>query len=180
MPTAGRPTVTIGADETTTATLDPDLLRPPAMAGAQTDIFAFRLSGRDYALPATAVELVAPPQAPTPVPTVPPHVRGIVHLRGRILTVIDLAVVLELDTEAVDERDRRLVVVAADPHPYAFLVDATLGVRSVDDVDMHEPDELPDEGALVLGRVDDGHGVLTVLDPAALVAHMLASGGASS
>src|SRR5689334_7870156 len=141
------PMVNLG-DDLTPGTLDPDLLRPPTMAASQTDIFAFRLAGRGYGLPARAVELVAPAQPPTPVPTVPPHVRGVVHLRGRILTVIDLPVVLEVEGVAGDERDRRLVVIAADPHPYAFLADATLGVRSVDDVDMHEPDGLPDEGAL--------------------------------
>jgi purine-binding chemotaxis protein CheW len=168
----------VNADEPTTATLDPDLLRPPTMAESQTDIFAFRLAGRGYGLPATCVELVAPAQAPTPVPTVPAHVCGVVHLRGRILTVIDLAVVLELEAAVTDERDRRLVVVTGDPHPYAFLVDATLGVRSVDDADLDDVGELPDDSALVRGRFDDDdRGVVSILDPAALVARMLLAGG---
>ena len=105
---------------------------------------------------------------------------GLRHVVGDVNAPVDAGEAAPDPSEtevATDERDRRLVVIAADPHPYAFLADATLGVRAVDDVDMHEPDGLPDEGALVLGRVDDDTEVLTVLDPAALVARMLATGG---
>lgn len=165
--------VNLVADEP--LTLDPDLVRPPTLVGEQTDIFAFRLCGRGYGLPAACVELVAPAQAPTPVPTVPLHVRGVVHLRGRILTVIDLAVVLGLgEAGLADERERRLVVIAAGQHPYAFLADTALGVRCVEAsaVTTH----VTDDGAMVRGRVDDGQGVITILDPEALLARLLSSG----
>jgi purine-binding chemotaxis protein CheW len=159
------------------STLDPDLARPPSLSGAVSDIFAFRLAGRGYGLPAAAIELVAPAQAPIPVPTVPPHVRGVVHLRGRILTVIDLAVVLGLDGAAGDERDRRLVVVAADPHPYAFRADLTLGVRHVAAEDTTPPGETPEDGVLIRGRFTDGGHVISILDPSALLGRLLAAGG---
>lgn len=163
------------ADEPTT--LDPDLARAPTLSGAVSDIFAFRLAGRGYGLPASCIELVAPAQTPIPVPTVPAHVRGVVHLRGRILTVIDLAVVLELDGAGGDDRDRRLVVIAADPHPYAFLADTTLGVRAVAAETVTPPGETPEDGILVRGRFDDNGTVISILDPAALLGRLLAAGG---
>lgn len=157
-------------------TLDPDLVAPTMSVGAQTDIFSFRLAGRSYGLPATSVELVAAAQTPTPVPTVPPHVLGVVHLRGRILTVIDLAVVLELEATPVDDRERRLVVIAAGVHPYAFLADATLGVRTVDAVALSAAADAIDGGGLVRTRIEDDQGVVSILDPVALVNRLLAAG----
>jgi purine-binding chemotaxis protein CheW len=168
----GEETVSLVADEPDT--LDPDLARAPTWMGALTDLFVFRLAGRAYALPATCIELVATAQAPTPVPTVPPHVRGVVHLRGRILTVIDLAAVLELDAAAADERDRRLVVIGSGEHPYGFLADATDGIRGVD-VASIESDGAEDD-ALVRGRVDDDRGVVSILDPEALTRRLLSVG----
>jgi purine-binding chemotaxis protein CheW len=167
-------TVNVVADEPNT--LDPDLAHAPTLVAALTDLFVFRLAGRAYALPATTVELVATAQAPTPVPTVPPHVRGVVHLRGRILSVIDLAAVLELDAIETDDRERRLVVVASGEHPYGFLADATDGVRCLD-VSAIVSDPAGDEGALVRGRIEHDRGVVSILDPAALMRRLLSGHG---
>jgi purine-binding chemotaxis protein CheW len=165
-------TVSLVADEP--VTLDPDLARTPTLVAALTDLFVFRLSGRSYALPATSVELVATAQAPTPVPTVPAHVRGVVHLRGRILTVIDLAAVLELEAGDGDDRERRLVVVSSGEHPYGFLADATDGIRCIDVAAI--TGDGGDDGAIVRGRVEEERGVVSILDPDALTRRLLSSG----
>src|SRR6478609_8011456 len=108
---------------------DPDRAQPHVGPIESTDYFVFRLSGRTYALTPTAVELVAPMQAIVAVPTAGPHVRGVIHLRGRIIAVIDLASVLEIDDQPVVHDTARLVVLDGRT-PFAFVVDATLGLWS--------------------------------------------------
>lgn len=153
-------------------TLDTDAPLASPSARLLTDLFVFHLRGRAYALPAAAVEQVAAAPAPVPVPTAPAHVAGVVHLRGRILTVIDLAAALGLDEGgASGGPHRRLIVVAAWPHPWAFVADATVGVRAVTGATTDEDDAGPVRSHAVL----DGDAV-TVLDLDALVGDLTAAG----
>jgi purine-binding chemotaxis protein CheW len=63
----------------------------------------FDLGAQSYALPIAAVREVLPFIAVEPVPMAPPLVLGVINLRGRILTVIDLHRRLGIDTPAVEQ-----------------------------------------------------------------------------
>ena len=57
----------------------------------------FRVESGRYALPLAAVrEVVVTPELYTRVPRTPPAVTGIINLRGRVVTVVDLRPVLGL------------------------------------------------------------------------------------
>jgi purine-binding chemotaxis protein CheW len=128
-----------------------------------------RLDGERIALPAEDVESVVELDALTPVPGVPPHVAGLAALRSRVLTVIDCVASLEPGRTGGAIRDA--VVVVAEGHPYALLVDA------VEDVVDAEGEIGPVRTALAAGwsRVARGmveaEGQLTLLaDVQALIA----------
>ena len=46
----------------------------------------------------------------TPVPQAPPHVRGVINLRGEVVTVVDLRTVLEMGTTEITQQTRTVVV----------------------------------------------------------------------
>jgi purine-binding chemotaxis protein CheW len=81
-----------------------------------------RLDGERIAFPADDVESVVELDSLTPVPGVPPHVAGLAALRSRVLTVIDCVSSLDSGRRIAVVRDA--VVVVAEGHPYALLVDA--------------------------------------------------------
>jgi purine-binding chemotaxis protein CheW len=57
----------------------------------------FRLEKERYALPLAAVrEVVVPPRGYSLVPRAPPAVRGVMNLRGRVVTVVELAPLMGL------------------------------------------------------------------------------------
>ncbi len=162
------------------ATLDPEALCDPdrvqAESGAteSTDYFVFRLRGRTYALPPSSIDLVAPMQPIVPVPTAGPHVRGVIHLRARIIAVIDLAALLEIDDQPQLHESARLVVIAG-PAPYAFAVDATLGLWSFGgDAQTHGADD----GPIVCGRIEDRGGAATLVDTRAVFERVVSLRGA--
>jgi purine-binding chemotaxis protein CheW len=81
-----------------------------------------RLDGERVAFPADDVESVVELDTLTPVPGVPRHIAGLAALRSRVLTVIDCVSALDPDRRIAAVRDA--VVVVAEGHPYALLVDA--------------------------------------------------------
>jgi purine-binding chemotaxis protein CheW len=89
-----------------------------------------RLAGERIAFRAEDVESVVELEGLTPVPGVPPHVAGLAALRSRVLTVIDCVAALEPGGRIAVMRDA--VVVVAEGHPYALLVD---GVEDVVDAE---------------------------------------------
>jgi purine-binding chemotaxis protein CheW len=88
------------------------------------------IAGERVAICASEVESVVEIEAITPVPRGPAHLAGLAALRSRVVTVIDCRVSLELG--AGEAWSREAIVVEADGHPYALLVD------TVEDVLEHE------------------------------------------
>src|SRR5690348_11938143 len=81
-----------------------------------------RLDGERVALVSDDVESVVELEGITPVPGVARHVAGLAALRSRVLTVIDCVAALDPKRSTGTVRDA--VVVVAEGHPYALLVDA--------------------------------------------------------
>lgn len=64
------------------------------MSGAASAVqhLTFLLGGEQYALPLARVREVLRHEPITPVPGVPPSIRGVISRRGRVVPVVDLAV----------------------------------------------------------------------------------------
>jgi purine-binding chemotaxis protein CheW len=73
----------------------------------------FRLGGSSYSLPATAVREVQPLGHFATLPAVPPFVIGLVNVRGRLITALDLRPLMGIPAEA--------------PGPEALLLIASVG-----------------------------------------------------
>lgn len=90
-----------------------------------------------------AVEEVTAGAELTPVPLAPSVVRGLVNLRGRIVTAIDLRRSLHLVDRPADQPPIN-VILRADGGSIGLLVDAVGDVLDVDDDDCEPlPDTLP-------------------------------------
>lgn len=76
---------------------------------AQDPYIVFRLGGNAYAIPALLVKTMIETPKVIPIPRVPPYVRGVVNLRGSILSLIDLRTRMGLESTA-SERNELLVM----------------------------------------------------------------------
>ncbi len=127
------------------------------------------LGGEQVALPAAAVESVVEIDYVTPVPRAARHVAGLSALRSRVLTVIDGRAALELDP-APPRGICEAIVVEAEGHPYAILVDAVEDViqRPAEPQPLSAP---PQGGWARVGRamVEVEGRLFLLVDPAALI-----------
>jgi purine-binding chemotaxis protein CheW len=125
--------------------------------------FVLELAGRRYALEPAHVEEVTTPMRPLPIPTVPRHFAGVIHLRGRILPVVDGRKVLGLEGDAPPSADARLVVLCVSGQRWAVVADRVLGLRDVAKDAISAVSEPP-----VAGRFELPEGAVVMLDAAAL------------
>ena len=133
-------------------------------------LLIINLAGERVAIAADAVESVVEIEGLTPVPRAAAHVAGLAALRSRVLTVIDSRASLGLPP-TVPDGPSEAIVIEADGHPYALLVD------SVEDVFEYEGEVRPVRTSLepgwrrvAKGMVEADGRLLLLIDSHALLA----------
>jgi len=108
--------------------------------GAAKQLCTFYVGDGYFGIPVEQVQEVVRPQPITSVPLAPKVVRGLINLRGQILTAIDLRYRLGLG-EPGDQAKLMNVVVRTDESPVSFLVDEIGEVLDVDEDTFEAPPE---------------------------------------
>jgi purine-binding chemotaxis protein CheW len=97
------------------------------------EFLAFKLASETYALPLAGVQEILKPPKITRVPRASYHTLGIVSVRGRVTTVLDLRRRLHV-AEAPMDKNTRVLLVDAGEEVLGLLVDSVLQVyRLYDD-----------------------------------------------
>jgi purine-binding chemotaxis protein CheW len=91
----------------------------------------FYLGKEEYGLPISEVQEINRVGEITRVPHTPPHVLGVINLRGKIIPVIELRNRLNLG-EIKPGKESRIVVVESGPKLMGMLVDRVSQVLSLD------------------------------------------------
>ncbi len=89
----------------------------------------FRLGDAAYGLPARSVQEVYPLTRFTPLPGTPAFVVGLVNVRGRLLTALDLRPLLN-QSSVPPQPNALLMIIGSKTLEVAILADAVLDVRN--------------------------------------------------
>lgn len=112
----------------------------------------FLLDDQEYGLEIFKIREIRGYAPVTPIPNVPPHVRGVMNLRGTVLPVIDLR--MKFNLPAVEYNKFTVIVIATvGDKTVGLLVDAVSDVLMVAHDAMREA---PDFGAAVDTRFING------------------------
>ncbi|TXG82888.1 MAG: chemotaxis protein CheW [Sphingomonadales bacterium] len=103
------------------------------MSQTSNEFVTISLCGQLLGIPVLLVQDVLKPQLITRVPLAPNWVAGVLNLRGRIVTAIDLRARLGLPPRGEGERAGMSVVVEYKGEPYSLLIDRVGEVLSLDD-----------------------------------------------
>ena len=127
--------------------------------GGMAHLVCFRIGKETFGVDILAVREIVKAQEITTVPGSTDHVLGIINLRGKIISVMDLAGRLGLGTASVD-RASRILVVDLDDFTVGFLVDAATEVLKLADESIDPaPEELKntirDDYLEGVGKLDD-------------------------
>jgi purine-binding chemotaxis protein CheW len=113
------------------------LAREPASEkpGTRLEIVEFQLAHERYGVDSSLVGEVFPLREYTPVPCTPAFVLGIVNVRGRIVSVLDLKKFFNLPAKGLTDLNR-LLVLRSPQMEFGLVADSIAGTRQV------RPDEL--------------------------------------
>jgi len=103
---------------------------PKAEAERELHLVAFRLDQEEFAVPIAKIREIVRVGDITRIPQSPPHIRGVMNLRGRILPVVELRTRLGLPVLDVTGRSRVLVA-DAQGRTLGLLVDSVAEVVKV-------------------------------------------------
>src|SRR3954464_3670003 len=100
--------------------------------GTVAEYVTAMIGGQLFGLPISRVQDVFAPERLTRVPLAPPEVAGVLNLRGRIVTLIDLRRLLGLE-DRKDESQPMAVGVEHGGESYGLLIDSVGEVLKLDD-----------------------------------------------
>jgi purine-binding chemotaxis protein CheW len=98
----------------------------------------FRVGGAEYVLPAADVLQMESFSGATPVPGAAPYVAGIIHVRGRVVPVVDLRLRFGLPAVAAS-LDSRVVVVEIEERTVGLLADSAREVVKLEPEQLQPP-----------------------------------------
>jgi purine-binding chemotaxis protein CheW len=99
----------------------------------------------------------------TMVPLAPPHLLGVVNLRGSVMALVDIRPFLGLEA-ARAERQPQALVVQSGGALAALLIDEVIGLEPLDGLARREEDADEAAGAFTAGRLERDGGAVTLLD----------------
>lgn len=158
--------------------------KPPAVPGRGGKFLTFSLGKEEFGIPILAVREIIGYVEVTAVPRTPAHVRGVINLRGQVISVIDLRGRFGMPA---GERTEQTCIVVVDVNLGGRKVNAGVIVDRVSEV-LHVPaeqvEDVPEFGTavsneLLLGLAKVGKGVKILLDIDRALATSVAAGAGS-
>jgi len=129
----------------------------------------FQLSGQDYAIEIAQVREIRAWERPTRLPHAPDYVEGVIHVRGKVLPILDLRRRFGLG-DADRPQLSVVVVVQSDatraPTSAGLVVDAVSDVVEIDAASIQAPPQVVSgiDAELVCGLCSGGGRLLILLD----------------
>lgn len=130
----------------------------------------FRLGHEFYGLPVLKVREIIRVMEITPVPNMPPHIKGVINLRGKLVPVTDMRIRFSLASQEFGETTCVVVVQVKSAsnagNHMGFIVD---GVEEVLNLSAEEIENTPDFGSqlsaeYLLGMANVKNKVIALLD----------------
>lgn len=110
----------------------------PALAhdveNAAQECVTFRLGHEEYAIDILCVQEIRSYESPTQIPNAPPHIKGVVNLRGVIVPILDLRLKFSLDSVHYDD-STVVIVLNIAKRTVGIVVDAVSDVLEIGPAD---------------------------------------------
>ncbi|MBB2203607.1 chemotaxis protein CheW [Gluconacetobacter takamatsuzukensis] len=123
-------------------------------------MIVFAIGVQEYCIPILSVREIRGFEKTTTLPFAPPYVCGAINLRGIILTVIDLAIYLNVPPQTDNPRRVVVIVESKEGVVCGLLVDRVIDMA---DINMNDVQAVSEEGSCLGGLVLVGDRMIGIL-----------------
>jgi len=123
----------------------------------------FSLGGKDYAVDINDVREVIRLRKITPVPDAAEFVEGVISLRGRVVTLINLRKKLGLEVIPLD-KSSRIIIIQINAHSLGMIVDSVREVADIQNEEITAPDETLSHAKYLTGIAKQGSRIILITD----------------
>jgi purine-binding chemotaxis protein CheW len=141
----------------------PRAMRRAGEGGRRVEYLAFALSGETYAVQISFVAEILKPPPITEVPRAPRNVLGVISVRGRLVTVLDLRRRFRLPESPIDRKSRILLADAGHDEQIGLLVDEVLQVHRLAENEIEAANVLGGDQPAHIAGIGRPPGVLLIL-----------------
>jgi purine-binding chemotaxis protein CheW len=146
----------------------------PSQASYSADIqqyLSFALGEEQYGIEILRVQEIKGYSGITPIPNTPPHIRGVMNLRGTVIPVVDLRAKFQLETHNYD-KFTVIIVVTVGARIIGLVVDAVSDVLDISRTEIRPAPEVAhrETTRFISGMVHVGEHLVVLLDIATLLA----------
>jgi purine-binding chemotaxis protein CheW len=131
--------------------------------GKRVEYLAFLLAGETYAVKLSFIAEILRPLPITEVPRAPRNVVGIVSVRGRLVTVVDLRRRLRLPEAPKDRRTRILLAAGEHDEHIGLLVDEVVQVYRLTEAEIEPAEVLGGDQPAHIAGIGRPEGALLIL-----------------
>lgn len=134
----------------------------------------FHLGGEEYGIHISDVQTIEEMQEITAIPDMPLYVKGIVNLRGNVISLIDLRLFFSMENREYDDRTC-VIIVRTKEAEVGLVVDTVSEVREIPSEDISEAPELKsntDSNNYLYGLGKVGESVKVLIDSHKLIDSM--------
>lgn len=131
----------------------------------------FKIAGEEYAIPVMDVQEVIKPQLVTPIPLAQEEVRGLINLRGQIVTCLSLRKLFGQDDEL--DKEHMNIIVRGEDTLFSFVVDEVTNIIDINNQDVEPaPDTIrPNLKKYVDNIYKSKEGLVILLNPSKIMLH---------
>ena len=101
-----------------------------ATEGESLLVVEFQLFPEKYCLASACVSEVLPIKGITPIPGAPAFVLGVMNVRGKIISIVNLKIFFNLKEIGLTERNK-IIVIKQDQMEFGIVTDAITGTREI-------------------------------------------------
>ncbi len=137
-------------------------------SGDELQLVVFNIGKEEFGVEIMKVQEIIRMTSITGIPQAPDYIRGIINLRGRIIVVINLNVIMGMETQEQDE-DTRIIVANIDETVMGFIVDSVSEVirlpeKNVEPAPAVIANKIGTEYVMGVGKMEDRLLILLDLD----------------
>jgi purine-binding chemotaxis protein CheW len=137
-------------------------------SGDELQLVVFNIGREEFGVEITRVQEIIRMTSITGIPQAPDYIRGIINLRGRIIVVLNLNVIMGMETREQDE-NTRIIVANIDETVMGFIVDSVSEVirlpeKNVEPAPAVIAGKIGTEYVMGVGKLEDRLLILLDLD----------------